>query len=219
MSVLNASVAIPKFGIDKVMGTVIDTDITTEQFPGVNSYAFPIGIFSNDGGTTWNDCANYTLGTGFTIQPSTSVDITVDSSGILHASNKSGSSSLTYKLALLALETQGTVTPPLFTGNLLYSNKFSYMKIAKEGNYSQTTTSHVTTTIAHNLGYVPFFQVFILDTFYSVDARLRRITANFGNAGSIFEGARADATNIYITPVSYSPAKQVTVYYRIYYET
>lgn len=217
MSVQNASMAIPKYAIDKIVAAFPITDFSSDAISGVSTYTFPLGIFSLDNGTTWNDAADYTLVGGMTISPSTWANLTVKSDGTL-VRNKSGAATLIWKVALLAIPNTTVIVPPTPLGNLLYSSKYSYMKIALEGSYSQSTTSHVTTTIAHNLGYVPFFQAFVLDTYYSADARWRRFHSIFGNAGSLSEGARADATNIYLTPTSFSPAQSVTVYYRVYYD-
>ncbi len=239
MSIRDAAIAIPTYDIDKIIeiidGTAGFVDSVSVKGTSwgtvVGTATFPVGVYSYDGGTTW-----LTFGDefgGFTTKPPIQANIystndyDVEISVNQNAQVNGGSPwTLLFKAALLAREDQEILvddafSPWLFSGDFpepsgvsgfTYSNKYSYMKIAKQGTQVHINGSgYQTYTIPHNLGYVPVFNVWTTRvTNPNHIGRLYNFNVNTNR------GAYADATNIYIAWTN--AGQDTTIYYRIYHE-
>lgn len=229
MSIQDVAIAIPNYENDKIVySSTFDEDegdsvhtFSSSFGTGLGQYLLPLGIYSYDGGIVWHDASQYITLSGFTINPAIKGSISCNSNGQVSYSfdqtalvNGGLPYTVQMKFALLAIDTTTEVDSDFIdTGSLLYSSALSYMKIATRGEYTLTgVTVSGTDTIAHNLGYIPQFMVWIKE--FSV---IRPIRGLFGLSGE-GEGVRADETNIYITHAGYTPAEDITFYYRIYHE-
>lgn len=223
MSVQDASMAVPAYDIDKIIyaGSGSGTGLGTSLLePGL-----PIGIYTLDGGTTWNDCANYNFSGSFTIEPSTSTNIFLEADPTNPNPDQqiaSFTNSAQAKFCVLAIPGITYLTSTFFTsGETLYRSQDSYLKIAEEGSYDISASSYQTTTIAHNLGYVPLANVWVESDFYgSSGEAIFRIFNNFNQSSNSGVGVTLDENNIYIhtEPGIYISNSTVTIYYRIYHE-
>lgn len=103
-----------------------------------------------------------------------------------------------------------------------FSSQFRYEHIAIKDHVSFTTsgggTNTATITIAHNLGYIPFFRVFFLfpsDSFYY--GSFNGPVQNLGNWQ--INDINPDSTNLYISLTNYTSSVLTgIIYYRIYAE-
>lgn len=201
------------FNTDKIIVANSETT-SSDTYPNIPNDLMPIGVYSLDGGTTWQDCGQYSLPGGLTIEPSAAVDVLFRTSAgngvfILNSSHQ-------IKYVGLGLSTVDYPVSYIETGKSSINTQNNYMKIALEGSFTKSAGAGLTTqTIAHNLGYVPIANVWIKDSNFSSPAAIRRPISSYGNSGTISEGVRLDSTNIYI---STNNATDTTVYYRIYYE-
>ncbi len=93
--------------------------------------------------------------------------------------------------------------------NILLKSDLTLLKVFDSGTKSLTGSVGDFTTVAHSLGYVPQFLVYVKDTTPTPDA-IYLATADLGVAV-----ARADTSNIYIQKGN---ANQAEAYYYIFYE-
>ena len=103
--------------------------------------------------------------------------------------------------------------------NLVFSSDYNTLKYAISGSYEMTNvTGNTEVTIAHNLGYVPFFICYCND--FVAQPTYYGLTEYFNSTGGISRAARAyvDDTNIYLS-LNYgsgNPAITVKWYYKIF---
>lgn len=183
--------AIPKYRIDNIIGihtgsfgisapTSSSGPITaTQSFTtGFSDTCLFQGIFSTDSGATWNDfgankpnlttpgdpvldtvtCQGWVTPTGvFTAQGLNFFDFT---------HNVGTAYTIQYKVVFFAKDNQRAITPLPTNEILKYNSGFNYQKIYLSGTFTNNTGS--STTIAHNLGYVPKVRAWFISTTLSV---------------------------------------------------
>jgi len=232
VSIQDGALLPTEYNLDKIVITSTETISVTDTVAlkfrdftstGVNTNYDFVGIYSYDGGTTWTDLVGQVSSrSGFTAQPDVEIGARIDTAGkvwlnIIQKALLNGGSpwTLTIKLAYLA-NTDNTTLPNsiLNTDKILYDNKYSYMKIAKEGSFTVSSSSAQLTTIAHGLGYVPVCQAYLKRNI----GRQRITYGDFGISGSINNAVRIDEDNLYVNTSFYSPTETLTVTYKIYYE-
>lgn len=212
--VINTSV------VNSVASSTLNYGSTT-----IGQFAWPIGIYSYDGGLTYNDFVPTTLPGGSllthatsTTAPAVFVTPKVDASGNLTFAinvkstvGAGGTIPLILKIALLATATpSSTFGPPIQSSN---DNPQAYGSIHRSQplqnrQINTDATSPLSAgvlnifTIAHGLGVIPNPQVWHYDTFTNT------IKGNFwrntwkpigANNGDV-TGIAMDSTNLYISP-------------------
>lgn len=241
------NMAVPNYKIDQIIGIktgsfnigvpvagppviTAGTAFTT----GFGDNCFLQGIFSTDGGLSWNDFGTYRpdLTTAFpTLQTVTCYGY-VSASGVFqptgvnwydtnHAIGRAYT--IQYKVFFIAKDTQGAITPIGTSEILYYTSAFNYQKIYLSNNYSSTTGTSV---IAHNLGYVPKVRTFFSPTSTQNNADGVSIPAGAMVTLDHYQYAtnvQPDTANLTITDVSTSVTPRTTingqVYYRIYLDS
>lgn len=190
MSVSNPSVinlAIPDNQIDQIIGVFSNT-LSLPAPTSAQGYTFASdtkahnfgdscyfqGIFTQDGGTTWNDFGAQTPASGGFFQ-SVDVEAYTDSSNIYVQmvnyydvnNNTSQAYTVTYKVFLLAKNTMANPITPLSTNNIiLYNSNNNFQKIFMSGTTSISVAAGSTgysSTITHNLGYIPSIKAFFIN--------------------------------------------------------
>lgn len=170
--------------IDKIIGTYegsfsltapaagATNTVTTPKTTNINETTLFQGIFSVDGGVSWNPFQtrkNHVERTDASINPQGEVFVYGESiAGTFNivAQNQRNLSStfgtnytLMYKVALIAKKTQGAITPQPIGSNKLFDSRLNYQKIAVD-DVSPTSGVGQTVTVAHNLGYAPKVRVY-----------------------------------------------------------
>lgn len=202
---------------------------------GFGDSCFFQGIFSVDGGASWNDFGVYrpVLTTpGQPVLQTVTCYGMVGPTGIFTASGvnwwdivhaTSSAYTIQYKVAFIAKDTQGSITPISTNENLYYWSKYNFQKIFLSSSFSSTTG---TTPITHNLNYVPKVRAFFSPT----------STANNADGVSVLAGSIVTldnyqyATNVYVnttqasftdvsTTVSPRTTRSGTMFYRIYLDS
>lgn len=212
-------------------GTTVTVNVTTN----IPNSSFFVGVFSLDGGTTWQDF-NSTLprvagGTNVWYQTFTMVGES-QSNGTLvlkglnyydYLNSIGVSYTVMWKAALIAKANQ----PPLnlqSTGlNLYIDTDLNYRKILSETAQTLTSpaTSTVTLTFPHNLGYKPDFDAYITG---STDTTNLNPTSIYSVGysmvyGNVYYDAMVDETNVYIVGGNGSlDAYSANIIVRIYYD-
>lgn len=108
--------------------------------------------------------------------------------------------------------------------DMAFNTNFGYERIVSKGSksFSIGVWGLTTVTIPHNLGYKPFFRLWITfgnGNLHSIASGFTTYGA-FGAAGAQVDDYYADASNIYVKLSEYGvSAYSGTVYYRIYGET
>ena len=179
MAITNRSaiyMASPEYPIDNIIGihtgsfsvsapssTNSPTTATSTFTTGFGDTCLFQGIFSTNG-TDWNDFGAMQPNLSTAGQPVLQTVTCygwVDSSGVFTATgvnyydsvhNTGTAYTIQYKVAFLAKDSQGTVTPIQTNEILAYDSANNYQKIFSSGSFSNGSG---TTTIAHNLTYVP----------------------------------------------------------------
>lgn len=94
----------------------------------------------------------------------------------------------------------GTTT---LADNLIFSSDYNTLKYATSGTYLMTTNTTTVGTIAHNLGYVPYFQVFVnqFDVGTALGGTSQFAVVEYYNLSAPLRAARAyvDGTNLYLS--------------------
>lgn len=242
------SMAVPKYSVDQIIGITSGTvsvaaatsglgdtiKTATETFDtGFGESCYFQGIFSLDGGTTWNDFGTYIpyLGTpGQPVFQTTTCRGYITSGGVFTAVGinwwnfVTGSSSaydIDYKVALIAKVDQGPIEPIATNESLYYRSNTNYQKVVDADTFTSSTSSN--TTIVHNLSYVPNVRAFFVndsatvggDGAYEVPAGAMCTPDWFNNNILI------DDTSVTFTPMFDSSSSGVagTVHYRIYLDS
>lgn len=213
------SLITPDEGNDQVIYSVTTTDATLTtgshsafyEIPTpIGQYAYPIGMFSYDGGVTWNDFG-FTLPIATTyasVQPGVQIQPSVDASGNIFfngVNNTAGTVTLILRVALLASYAPGPVpVPATLTQNTSYTNDArplpsptflnfflppysSYRRIA-----SDTVSGTGDHTVAHGQSAVPNFMFWVnVGGFITMNAIGWQSTGSLGVLG-----IHMDSTNI-----------------------
>lgn len=169
--------AVPDYRIDNIVGITsgsfsisaptvsVQTTNASQSFTtGFSDTCLFQGIFSVDSGASWNDFGVYipnlttagqpvlqtvtcqgwvTAGGTFTAYGTNWWDL-VHSNGTAYT--------IQYKVAFFARDDQGPITPIPTNEIIKYSSGYNFQKIFTNGSFANTSG---TTTITHNLGYVP----------------------------------------------------------------
>lgn len=177
-----------------------------------DDFFYTRGLWSIDGGSSWQEMgtaipAGTAAISGFlTLSVSTNC---YQGQLVVSASNQGLSShTVQYKVLVMARFDQEYIGKKALVRPLRYSSKEKYMKVFKEGKVALPTSG--TTTIAHNLGYVPNVMAWIL---------FDETPAGFPNEKFLFESGSTvsvDNHNIYIAQNSFAGVADETAYYRIY---
>lgn len=245
----NIRMAVPAYKIDQIIGIYTGSFIVGSPPIGGSSTASDTfttgfgdsclfqGIFSIDAGSSWNDFGTYRPNLTTAGQPvlqTTTCYGMVSPTGVFTATAKnwydnvhaSGASyTVRYKVLFIAKETQGIITPIATSEILYYTSKYNYQKYLPANGSSFASTSG-TTTIAHNLGYVPKVRAWFSPTSTSNNADSISIPAgsivtldNYQYATNVY----ANATSVIFTDVSPSVSPRVsvngTMYYRAYIDS
>lgn len=184
MTVLNptaVNMVVPEYGIDQIIGVTSGTlsmiaptagtspvTATANFAHGFGDSAYFSGIFSADGGVTWNDFGSMTpvISGGLPVFQTVGCDAICDSSNLTTAASNyynfaagTGTpATVTYKVYLFAKNTMALPITPLATSQILqYNSAFNYQKIFSLGTVNLTVGSGSTgsVNIIHNLGYIP----------------------------------------------------------------
>lgn len=201
---------------DKRTLTVNNTISTTaQQFTittGINQYGRPLGIYSTDSETTWNDMGGPSNPQSSLLahatKPSLEVTPLVSSTGVItinvlvNSTIGSGSTfSLVVATCLLAVDSPGSLPSlPTLAGKTARgtvtntAGTVRYRQIQAKGIYTMPSTvgSPYYETVAHNLGYVPTVNCWNNDTLESSQDYLQ---ATLYTAGG--NGVLVDSTNLY----------------------
>jgi hypothetical protein len=203
-------------GVDNGFGfiTAATTDVEHIAHEG-KAYLYK-GVWSFDNGATWQDLGNsvivgsasgsglrtLTLGAGFGtdhgLDSLASLDVGASNEGTIGYT-------ILYKILCLARPDQGSVTGKALIQPLRYSSANKYMKIHKEGLITLPTSG--TTSITHDLGYIPNFNAWALITF--------DLTAPDSLQLSNTSNPYVDTRNFNTTLHSTASVKR-QLYYRIY---
>lgn len=156
------------------VGSVATDTATFDTRFGTSCYF--LGQFSTDGGTTWNDLGVYipNLTTpGAPVLQTTTLRAYVTSGGVLtlvalnwydNVHGTSSSKTIHYRIALIAKQNQGTVTPIGISPTAFFSTSSSNTspQIYLKGTFAVSTTAD--TTITHNIGALPGAQSWFVPT-------------------------------------------------------
>lgn len=230
-----------KYGVDQIIGTFTDSfsvraptalegtiTVTTAFNTNINESTFFKGIYSVDGGTTWNDFQSYQV-----VRPNTSTPafpmqlygrsnanvftISADNSWD-YTAGTSYSYSVIYKVALIAKPTQGTITPQPNANISYFKSGDNYQKVLFDfhEDFSVAPFGTHTFSFPHNLGRIPIVRIY-RETTNSEDPV-------FAPSG-LYQAARGGFSNHYITTTdifyTYTAVNSVandigTVFARVY---
>lgn len=214
--------------VDKILGTFTGT--LTSPSPsaspettlisvstGIVDTVFFKGIYSIDGGTTWNDFENK----NYDLPPSTffaylqiygrfnvangNMDIIANNYTFLTTPT---AYTIIYKVALIGSPDTGAITPQPIGSNIYFNSNYNYQKIYLDHSESISISTSQTFTIAHNLGYIPKIRSFI-----KTSTNVVLETFNYLHDISI------DEDNVYITLWGGISGINGTLYVRIYYDS
>lgn len=222
----------PTYNLDKVITTdtktlsiadTVATKFATFSTTNINTMYDIILIYSYDNGVSWSDATNAVVPSTFTGRPEIQVSAYIATgTGIVNLTvyqratiNGGVNWNLLIKIAYIARFTTSSIPSSFVTTDKpLYDNALNYMKIAKEGSYSVSSSSASSTTVSHGLGYIPSALLFVEDELGNALWGYN----NFGLSGSVLDAVRIDETNIYINTGFRSPTVTLTAGYKVYHE-
>jgi len=186
----NIYIDLPTYPNDQIIGVFTNTlsspaptlsgfvtTVNDVRAHGFGDSAYFEGIFTTDGGTTWNTFGSQTPIFGAPGPTFQTVDVsaTVDTSNVNVAidnyydlAHGAGYAyTVTYKIYLIAKNTMAKPITPIKTSNkLLYASEYNYQKIFMKGSVAlivSAGTTGTSTLITHNLGYVPKIRAYYYD--------------------------------------------------------
>lgn len=187
--------------------TVTTTSVHVTNIPETT---FVVGIFSVDGGTTWQGMEaevdhsdNQGAITVYAQSKSGSVEIVASNSRSFSAPAGAFVFTVLYKVMLLAKPDTGNVTPQPIGSNVYFDSRKNYQKIAVD-TYVTISGTNVSTSFSHNLGYIPRVRIF-----YETGGVLRI-------RGGITT-SRTDITTTQVTVSMSGTYSNTKLYARIYY--
>lgn len=226
--------AVPDYEVDNIIGTNYGSfsiapasNASTSFTTGFGSTCLFVGVYSVDGGTTWNDFGEYVYYPTNSYNPS-SAQITcqgwIAPTGIFTAygtnyNSSSGSGStytIDYRVVFFAEQNQGSITPITDNQILRYNSGFNYLKISQQGSFTEESPYSIT----HNLGYVPVVRAWISSSdpsYYGWQGAANSILS--------YDWATSGESNIEVTSTTlnfdnnFNSSAPVTTYYRIYLDT
>lgn len=171
------NMAVPEYKIDQIIGIhsgsfsiaaptfLSSPTIASDPFTtGFGDTCLFQGIFSTDGGTSWNDFGSYKPNLTTPAQPvlqTVTCKGWVTPSGVFEAYaqnfydlvHSAGTAyTIDYKVVFLSKDDQSAITPIPTAEILNYLSSFNYQKIFKQNRFSNGGSPKV---VSHNLGYVP----------------------------------------------------------------
>jgi len=240
--------AIPEYGIDQIIGvfsrTITIAAPTALQGFITQNYTFSTnfndscyfqGIFTQNGGTTYNDFGAQTpnLTAPNPFFQSVDVEAYTDASNLyVYVTNyydvvhsTSSSYTVTFKVYLLAKNSMLYPIEPIETNNIIiYSSENNYQKIFDKGTIAINVASGAngsTGSITHNLGYIPKVKAFFLPSSAptNVFALNQVISPALGDAPAIYANITT-STLYFSSDQTYFTAPGVTgnIEWRIYYD-
>lgn len=177
---------VPDYPLDQIIGVTsgtlsvaapsgfVNTTANANFAHGFGDSAYFQGIFTADGGTTWNDFGSMipitvagnpvfqTVGCS-AICDTTNLTITLTSYVTNFVTGTGSAATITYKVFLLAKNTMAQPVNPLPTNQILsFSSGFNFQQIAYKGSLSLAVSSGASGSVSfiHNLGYVPIVRAF-----------------------------------------------------------
>lgn len=194
------------------------TTVTINIGTGVADTTFFIGVYSVDGGDTWNGFnteINHVEALSPATNPQGSYRVygesrasqfrVIGENNALLSATQFFNYTVLYKVALIAKPGQGEITLSSVGANTVFDSRLNYLKIAVDDSQSSTGVGQ-TKVFNHALGYVPRTRVFVENS---------SVMYSFGNwttSGSVVAGT-SDVT------VSIGSVGTITVYARIYYDS
>lgn len=120
----------------------------TTTFGGVGQMVAPFAILTTDGGTTYQNAISWCYDSS--------------NSYLIAVYNQTASTATVYVAGLLLPGATGAVTPNLTTSPtvLAMTSAAKYMPLLFSGSIDVAANTACTTTISHNLGYIPQVTVF-----------------------------------------------------------
>lgn len=200
------------------------TTASASHTHGFGDSTYYQGVFSVDGGTTWNDFGAdipYTGGTYLAIQ-TVEVDAVVTTTAATvtvtnfydYANSRGVAYTVQYKLYLMAKNTMASpITPSNQVENTNFDTRLNYQKVAFSGSTTLNVSAGSTgsTSVAHNLGYVPNVRAFWFDSGSSTTCRSIRNYAQvkIGTSNVTFYTDQGGFSGFGVNG---------TIQYRIYYD-
>lgn len=186
---------------------------------GLGGPILPIGVFKLATDNVWRDCASINLSGGFTMEPANFV--LTYSTGYTIYTEYRGVSSIQADGRLAALAVVGgeyDLSVCAYADNPSYDSAVAFPKVVLENTFSVSSASTQTTTINHNLGYVPTCIVWYKITQTSGDLGWELMPTSLNSSGN-GDGIIIDENQLIIKTNSRSPTITLEVYYKIYTES
>lgn len=248
MSVTNPvalNMAVPYKGIDNIIGihngsfsiaaptlATFKTNASDPFITGFNDTCLFEGIFSVDGGTTWNDFGvnvpNLTTPTAPVLQTVTCQGyispagvFTAYSSNFYDLVHSVGTAyTIQYKVVFFAKDNQGSINPIPTKQILVYESVSNFQKIYLKGSVPDTGGI---IPINHNLGYVPKVRAwFVTPTTFGTAVANSLYTYDWVTGGGATNTAyvNVDTSVVDFTSlVTVGLVSSATIIYRIYLDT
>lgn len=181
------AMAVPAYDTDKIIGVLEGSlacsapaafsfsSANTTHDTGFGEACLFQGIFSMDGGTTWNDFGAQLPDTSDSsfVQPQTldcnatmlDGDLRVVATNWYNSvASTSTARTATYKVALYTRKNQGDIERLPISQVLAYRTSRNFQKIAFDDSvaFSLSTSDDQTATVLHNLGYIPRVRAFFV---------------------------------------------------------
>lgn len=208
------------YGVTNTVGSYTFTESTN-----TSQLALPVGIYSTDGGTTWNDLGagipTGSLNKGITkpplfVQPNSLPDGSIQFNVTVNSTIGSGSTfALLISIAMLATDTPSTMPgiPELGGHKVAYSSLDTdtgaptrYRQITIRGSQPVTSGSTLV-SVPYSLGYVPDLFVWFNTgpgTAISILPPLTFLSSSTGTLVPFSEDYVLDSSNIYFAPIGLS---------------
>lgn len=192
---------------------------------GIDDTTFFYGIYSIDGGATWNDFNStvVVISGGFPVfqtcdvwGESTNGTFTVRARNWYNFVSGTGTArTVLWKVAIIAKRDQALVPKGNTNEVLQFTSKYNYQKIAVDDIVTHTLVSGArnTYTVDHSLGYIPFARIFI------EEGGIMRDVGNVSSldAYSSFQISATDVTMI-ISNENNPSSRTITLHVRIYHD-
>lgn len=184
------NMVVPKYGIDQIIGVTTGT-LTTGVPTAISSPATAVanfahgfgdsayfaGIFTADGGTTWNDFGAQipVISLGVPVFDTVGCNAVCDATNLTitassyynYTAGTGAAATVTYKAYLFAKNVMAQPVNPLPTAEILqYSSAFNYQKIFAKGTVNLTVANGFTGSVSviHDLGYIPKVRAYRTDS-------------------------------------------------------
>lgn len=217
----------------------VNTYTLTYGDTGVNQFGRPIGIYSYDGGVTYNELWTQNIPGGSlltnsssTARPSVAItpmmgDGTLKFNCVVYSTVGAGSTiPLIIKVALLAVDSPSTLpsVPTQSADNkqayttLSDGSQGSYRQILLTGVINSSSSAQPYSTVAHGAGKVPMPELWFYDGLNDITfENFWDYRYNLGTRSPGITGCAMDSTNLYIA-YSYTAYSSGQTLYRVYRE-